>query len=149
MFASTPRLVVDPAVYDIVLAEPDAASPPGTLGVFDYAGERTLVVPTGTAVPGEKKRQRRWRHLAIEAELGFDVVGFVRQFVDALADAEIPILPMASYWFDHILVPQELHDRASAAILDVLPTAIEKARRREPGPRLGLPGDGDEWPSRR
>lgn len=71
---------------------------------------------SGNEVPEEISREANWRHITIEADLPFDVVGFFAKYADALASAKIPILPFASYKFDHVLVPADRLDEAIAAM---------------------------------
>jgi hypothetical protein len=91
---------------------------PNALATFHYH-DTTSIVPSGTTVADEISRERNWRHITIEADLPFDVVGFFAKYANALASAKIPILPFASYKFDHVLVPADRIDEAVAAMQTV------------------------------
>lgn len=108
------RLVVDPQAYDVCRGAVGDV-PEDALAVYRHNGEQTTVVPVGHALASDA-REGPWRCLTLEADLPFDVVGFFRRFADALADAGIPILPFASYRFDHVLVPEARLDDAVVAV---------------------------------
>jgi len=53
-----------------------------------------------------------YRLITFDVELAFDLFGFMAVVSKALADAEIPILPIAAFSRDHILVPSNQFDVA-------------------------------------
>lgn len=54
----------------------------------------------------DAKVEKNFRLLSFDAELPFDVVGYMAQIASILAEAEIPILPISSFSRDHVLISQ-------------------------------------------
>jgi hypothetical protein len=58
-----------------------------------------------------------FRLITFDVDFGLDVVGFAALFTRALADAGVPIMPLASYHRDHVLIPAEHFHVAWEALL--------------------------------
>lgn len=121
------RFVVEPGDY-CLLHLPDGVRPDVGDAVVWLAAPRdnTLVVPAlaadrlaATTVLG---RSDGWRMLTIEVEVPLDVPGFFVHFAKALGEAGVPIVPVAGYRCDHVLVQAKHVDRAVAALESVRAT---------------------------
>jgi hypothetical protein len=51
--------------------------------------------------------EKNFRLLSFDVDLAFDVVGFIAQIAKILSEADISILPIASFSRDHILIRQD------------------------------------------
>ena len=58
-----------------------------------------------------------FRLITFDVDFGLDVVGFAALFTRILAEAGVPIMPLASYHRDHVLVPAEHFHTAWEALL--------------------------------
>lgn len=58
-----------------------------------------------------------FRLITFDVDFGLDVVGFAALFTRTLAEAGVPIMPLASYHRDHVLVPAEHFHTAWEALL--------------------------------
>jgi hypothetical protein len=91
------------------------------------AGEVTLVLPAtaldafARRLPEARVAETRYRLITLDVALEPTLVGFMARVATALAAAGIPILPLAAYSRDHLLVP--------AAQLDAAFAALERLRR--------------------
>lgn len=97
-------------------AEPPAR--PAGAGLFSLtwtAGELSVICPEEHAA-GERV-QRGWRALVVDGTMDFDVVGVAAALTAPLAAAGIPLLLVATYDTDHLLVAG-----------DRLPATIEALR---------------------
>jgi len=73
----------------------------------------TVVVPEGIVNELKPKEvERGFRLITFNVKLPFNAVGFISKISKALAEANIPILVFSSYHTDHILVKDELVERA-------------------------------------
>lgn len=102
-------------------ARPDTA---GALAWLALPRDHTLVVPTAHADTAARRapplaRSDGWSLLTIEVEVPLDVGGFFQHFAKALGDAGVPIVPLAAYRCDHVLVPTPQVERAMAALESV------------------------------
>jgi hypothetical protein len=57
-----------------------------------------------------------YRLITFDLELDFNIFGFMAVVSKALAEAEVPILPIAAFSRDHILVPSSQFDIALQAL---------------------------------
>lgn len=84
--------------------------------------EVTLVLPAGAAadftrrLPGLVISSTTYRLITFDAVLEPTLTGFMALISRALADAGIPILPLAAYSRDHILVPADHLEAALTAL---------------------------------
>jgi hypothetical protein len=55
----------------------------------------------------DAKIEKGFRMLTFDSAMGFDVVGFIARVAQILAAAGVPILPIAAFSRDHVLVKQD------------------------------------------
>jgi hypothetical protein len=67
-------------------------------------------------LPGHTTAESLYRLITIDTPLDMNLVGFMAYVSRALADAKVPILPLAAYTRDHILVPVNQIDAAMTAL---------------------------------
>lgn len=85
--------------------------------------EVTLILPAGVAadfqkrLPGMTISPTPYRLITIDIETDLNVVGLIAQISRALAALRIPIMPVAAYSRDHLLVPSERFDLALSALI--------------------------------
>ncbi len=96
-----------------VLEGPVGRVPDDAIAVMRTGTTQTIIVPEALDWPHDQ-RQDGWSLIHLEAELPFDVVGFLAKYAAAWADAGIPVLAFASYRFDHVFVPADRLDDAVA-----------------------------------
>jgi len=73
----------------------------------------TTVVPEGIVDELKPKEvEGCFRLITFNVKLPFNTVGFISKISKALAEANIPILVFSSYHTDHILVKDELVEKA-------------------------------------
>ncbi|HKG95500.1 MAG TPA: ACT domain-containing protein [Gemmatimonadaceae bacterium] len=77
--------------------------------------DRSIVCPE-SAVPPEQPRHSGWRCLVVRGPLDLGLVGVMASIAVPLADARVPIFPIATYETDYILVPATELARACAAL---------------------------------
>jgi hypothetical protein len=117
------RLIVSPETFHIialphedwerVLANPDLSPRMASeFLIFKDKWEVTIVVDDADFVnlrPGLEgaKTESGFRLLSFDAELEFDVVGFMAEIASVLASSGISILPFSSFSRDHLLIRQD------------------------------------------
>jgi hypothetical protein len=116
------RFVVEPGEYALVHL-PDGARPDvrDALVWLPAPRDNTLVLPAAAAdrlaaTSTVLGRVDGWRMLTIEVEVPLDVPGFFVHFAKALGEAGVPIVPVAGYRCDHVLVEAKHVERAVAAM---------------------------------
>jgi hypothetical protein len=67
-------------------------------------------------LPGYTRAETSYRLITFDIELPPDLTGFMARISTALAEAGVPILPLAAYSRDHILVPAEQYDTTINAL---------------------------------
>jgi hypothetical protein len=77
------------------------------------------IVADEAAVPADVDAARGYRALRVEGPLPLELVGVVASLAVPLAEARIPIFPIATYDTDYVLV----HERDLARALDALALA--------------------------
>jgi len=93
--------------------------PENFFAVVDYNG-LTAVVPENELEKLERLEcERGFRLLTFEAELPFDLVGFMARVSAALAEKDISILVFSSYSTDHVLVRDKDLDQALNALREI------------------------------
>lgn len=84
--------------------------------------EVTLVIPADAVADFSKRlRDHRlggttYRLITFDLELEASLTGFMARISQALANANVPILPFAAFSRDHLLVPSEHFDTAWSAL---------------------------------
>jgi hypothetical protein len=74
------------------------------------------IVADESAVPAHVGAQRGYRALRVDGTLPLDLIGIFVIIATPLADAKIPIFPIATYDTDYVLVAQSELARAVAAL---------------------------------
>jgi hypothetical protein len=84
--------------------------------------EVSLIIPRDAIEDFEHRLQGRtiapssYRLITFDLELDFNLFGFMATVSEALAKAEVSILPIAAFSRDHILVPSQQLDIALATL---------------------------------
>jgi hypothetical protein len=98
---------------DATLAPP----PSGRFWSLTHAGdERSLICAEEDAPVTGGSVRRGWRILAVEGPLDFSLTGVTASLAAPLAQAGVPILPVATHDTDYVLVPGERLADAVAAL---------------------------------
>lgn len=79
------------------------------------ADELSVICPE-SRVPTDVACERGWRALKVEGPFDFDAVGVLAAIVRPLAEAGIPILVIATYDTDYVLVKEAQLERVVAAL---------------------------------
>lgn len=77
--------------------------------------ELSIVADEG-AVPAEVQADRDYRVLRVEGPLPLNLIGVFAAMAGPLADAGVPIFPIATYDTDYLLVPGAMLERAIEAL---------------------------------
>ncbi len=75
------------------------------------------IVCTEPCVPAGVECERGWRALKVEGPFDFDAVGVLAAVVQPLAQAGVPILTIATYDTDYVLVKEAQLERAMAVLM--------------------------------
>ena len=70
------------------------------------------IVCADEQVPPSAEAQRGWRLIRVQGKIDFSVTGVMASIAQPLADAQISMLPIATYDTDYILVKSENLERA-------------------------------------
>jgi hypothetical protein len=70
------------------------------------------IVADESAVPADVSAQRGYRALRVEGPLPLDLIGIFAGIASPLADAGIPIFPIATYDTDYVLVAESTFAKA-------------------------------------
>ncbi len=112
-------LTVLPDRYAICRLEPQAAVPPWVEGEFvcitRTPDELSIVCPEKN-VPAGTNCEPGWRTLKCEGPLDFSLTGIVASLAEPLADAAVPIFPIATHSTDYLLVKDRHLERATLAL---------------------------------
>jgi hypothetical protein len=109
----TPRafltLTILPGLYTISRLQPDAEVPAWCIGEFVSVSRTTdelsIVCPESN-VPKGITCEPEWRILKCEGPLDYGLPGIMASLAEPLADAGVPIFPIATYDTDYILVKE-------------------------------------------
>ena len=74
------------------------------------------IVADESAVPADVDAQRGFRALRVEGPLPLDLIGIFAAIAAPLAEASVPIFPIATYDTDYVLVAQGHFERAVSAL---------------------------------
>src|SRR5215813_1332084 len=84
--------------------------------------EVSLVIPAdawadfSARLPGNTVSEKPYRLITFDGVLELSLVGFMAQVSRRLAEANVPILPLAAFTRDHILVPAHQFDIAMTTL---------------------------------
>jgi hypothetical protein len=106
--------------YAACRLEPSAPVPAWAQGGDFCAVTRTdqelSIVCPESSVPDDVDAQRGWRGMRVAGPLDFAVTGVAAALASPLAEAGIPILLIATYDTDYLLVRDDDFERAIAAL---------------------------------
>jgi uncharacterized protein len=80
--------------------------------------DETSIVCAEVAVPSEVLHEGGWRVLKCEGPLDFALTGIVASIAEPLANAGVPIFPLATYDTDYVLVKDSQLELATQALID-------------------------------
>lgn len=87
--------------------------PPEFTAAIADPSEKTVVARSGTVSPALiLEEEPGWKILTFEAELPFELVGFLAIVATRLAEAGISVFALSAYSTDHIMVKEEHLERA-------------------------------------
>jgi hypothetical protein len=104
-----------PAGFAICRLPPGAPSPE-RFWSLTRTDEELSVICTEDAVPERAAVQRGWRGLQVAGPLDFALTGVAAALTTPLAEAQISVLPIATYDTDYLFVREETLTRAVAAL---------------------------------
>lgn len=82
--------------------------------------ERTVVARTGATPPALIRREETgWKIMTFEAELPFELTGFLAAVAGALAEREVPIFALSAFSTDHLLVREVHLETAVRALVEL------------------------------
>src|SRR5688572_18002477 len=113
-------LSVLPGLYAVCRLGPESAVPDWASGgdfvcVARTTEELSIVCPEQN-VPAGITAEPEWRILKCEGPLDYELTGIVASLADPLADASIPIFPIATHNTDYILVKEKHLETAINAL---------------------------------
>lgn len=120
----TPRafltLTVFPERYAICRLDAAAAVPPwsasGRFVSISRTPDELSIVCLETSVPSGVTSEPGWRVLKCEGPLDFALPGIVASLAEPLAEAGVPIFPMATYETDYVLIKEQHLETAIHAL---------------------------------
>jgi uncharacterized protein len=121
----TPRalltLTVLPERYAIARLAPDADVPAWSAGGRFTSISRThdelSIVCDESSVPDGVTSEPGWRVLKCEGPLDYSLPGIVASIAEPLADAGVPIFPIATYDTDYLLIKDNHLETATQALV--------------------------------
>ena len=106
-----------PAVFAVCRLDPVAPVPDGFWSVTRTDDELSVIC-VEDAVPEGAVVQRGWRALQVVGPLDFALTGVAAALTAPLAEAQISVLPIATYDTDYLFVRDETLSRAVEALED-------------------------------
>jgi len=79
--------------------------------------DETSIVCPQASVPADVTHEGGWRILKCEGPLDFTLIGIVASIAEPLADAGVPIFPLATYDTDYVLVKESQLEWATHALI--------------------------------
>jgi uncharacterized protein len=113
-------LTLMPDRFAICRLVPDGAIPAwafqGDFFSVTKAPDELSIVCADRFVPEDVKSERGWRALKFEGPLDIELTGVVASVAEPLANAGVPIFPLATYGTDYILIKEEQIEIATHAL---------------------------------
>jgi uncharacterized protein len=113
-------LTVLPELYAISRLDAAAAVPPwsgpGPFVSVSRTAEELSIVCLEANVPSSVPCERGWRILRCEGPLDFALPGIMASLAEPLAEAGVPIFPLATYETDYVLVNEQHLETAIQAL---------------------------------
>ncbi len=104
-----------PGVFAVCRLPPDAPAP-ADFWSATRTDDELSVICADDAIPAGAVVQRGWRGLQVAGPLDFALTGVAAALTAPLAEAEISVLPIATYDTDYLFVREETLSRAVAAL---------------------------------
>lgn len=96
--------------------ESELAAASGLFSVTRTADELSVVCAEDDAPPGANEVSTGWRALKVRGPLDHAAVGVLASIAGPLADAGVPLFPLATYDTDYVLVREPDVERAAGAL---------------------------------
>ena len=113
------RLKLLPSTFAVCRLDAAAAVPQWAQGDFvsiTRTADELSIVCDDSRVPRGVVAERDWRCLALEGPIPFEVVGVAARLTNALAEAGISLLFVATYDTDYVLIRSSSLGGATAAL---------------------------------
>ena len=104
-----------PGVFAVCRLPPDAPAPADFWSATRTEDELSVIC-TEDAIPAGAVVQRGWRGLQVVGPLDFALTGVAAALTAPLAEAQVSVLPIATYDTDYLFVREETLSRAVAAL---------------------------------
>ena len=114
---SSLTLAVSDTVY-VFATMPDGEYPQGLAPIMQFheAEGLTLIVPLAQAQAHQISYEFAARMITLNIHSSLEAVGFMAHISTRLAQAGIPVNPVAGFYHDHLFVPCEKTDEAIALL---------------------------------
>ena len=109
------KLRLLPGVFAVCRLPPDAPAPVDFWSVTRTDDELSVIC-TEDAVPDGALVQLGWRGLQVVGPLDFALTGVAAALTAPLAEAQVSVLPIATYDTDYLFVRESALERAVAAL---------------------------------
>jgi hypothetical protein len=113
-------LTVLPHLYAICRLDASAAVPawcgPGPFVSVSRTEEELSIVCLEANVPSDVTCEEGWRIFRCEGPLDFELPGIMASLAGPLAEADVPIFPIATYETDYVLVKEQHLETAINAL---------------------------------
>ena len=113
-------LTVFPDRYAVCRLEPSAAIPSWATGgeflCIARTSEELSIVCLESNVPAGTDAEPGWRTLKCEGPLDSSLTGIVASLAEPLAEAGVPIFPIATHNTDYILIKEKHLEKATLAL---------------------------------
>ena len=104
-----------PGVFAVCRLPPDAPAPADFWSATRTEDELSVIC-TEDAIPAGAVVQHGWRGLQVVGPLDFALTGVAAALTTPLAEAQVSVLPIATYDTDYLFVREETLPRAVAAL---------------------------------
>ena len=116
-------LTLLPDQFAICRLSPSASIPAwalkGTFFSITKASDELSIVCAANHVPDDVKCERGWRALKFEGPLDIELTGVIASVAEPLANAGVPIFPLATAATDYVFIQDEQLEAASRALTAV------------------------------
>jgi uncharacterized protein len=114
-------LTLLPGQFAICRTESDAGIPSWALesaffSITRAPAEQISIVCSSQNIPDDAKADRGWRALKFEGPLDIELTGVIASVAEPLANAGIPIFPLATYATDYVFIREDHVEAATRAL---------------------------------
>jgi uncharacterized protein len=96
--------------------ESDLRAASGLFSVTRTEDELSVVCPEEDAPPAAREVSSGWRALKVHGPLDHSTVGVLASLAAPLAEADVPVFPVATFDTDYLLVKEDDTERARDAL---------------------------------